>query len=112
MESTELLKNDLKELSVQASEAAKSNLTRREEAIKKAMVEKNDSLKKEQERLLSLEKIKNQKLSQLEGREAIEVMETVKKAQEAAIRIQKTREEVKEIKNQNTSVSSATSVKD
>ncbi|MDO8639376.1 MAG: hypothetical protein Q7R53_00485, partial [bacterium] len=112
LESTELLKNDVKELSIQASEAARSNLTRREEALKKAMAEKNDSLKKEQERLLTLEKIKNQKLSQLEGREAVEVMETVKKAQEAAIRIQKTREQVKEIKSQNTSVSSSANIKD
>lgn len=110
-QSSELAKTveqDLDELKKEASAAAANSLKRREETIKRAIEEKNQKLVKEHELLLESEKKKNEKLLELEAKEAKEVMETVKKAQEAALKYQKIKKSVEEVKSQPPSISAPT----
>lgn len=100
LELAKAIEEDLKDLTKEASSAAENSLKRREEAIKKAIEEKNLAAKKEQEFLLTSEKKKNEKLSELEANEAKTVMETVKKAQEAAAKYQNVKKSIEEVRNQ------------
>ncbi|OGH23168.1 MAG: hypothetical protein A3F31_04220 [Candidatus Levybacteria bacterium RIFCSPHIGHO2_12_FULL_38_12] len=90
----------LEELQEQEKEAARKSLKKREEAIKKAIEEKNEELRKDEERLLEYERKKNDELLKLEAKEALEVKETVQKAQEAALKLNSTRKEVNQVKTQ------------
>ncbi|MDP3988375.1 MAG: DUF5667 domain-containing protein [Candidatus Levybacteria bacterium] len=96
------LKSDIEELNIQASQAAQNSLNRREEAIKRAIEQKNDSLRKMEERLLALEKKKQEQLLMLQFSSAAEVAEIVKRAQEAAFRYNYLKDKSNEIKNQST----------
>ena len=79
-----LLESDLDLLEKQASEAASKKLAKREEAIQKAIEEKNTELQREQERLFAAEQKAGVKTVELQ-KESIEIArQTVKEAQEAA----------------------------
>lgn len=90
----------LEELNRQASEAAKNSLTRREEALKNAIAQNNDVLKKVEEKKLAIEKQKQQILLNSQQDAINQVQEVVRNAREAAIRLQKAQETTSQINSQ------------
>lgn len=99
-ESATDLVQDIKELKIEASEAAKQSLTRREEALKKAIEEKNEALKKAEEKLLEAEKKKQEQLLKVQDKVAEQAREAVKNAMEAAKKFKSTQKTVENIRNQ------------
>lgn len=83
-ESAQDIKDDLEELQIQTKEAAQRSLKNREEALKKAIEEKNVALTKTQERLLANELKKQDALLKVQGEAAVQAREAVAGAQKAA----------------------------
>lgn len=81
-----------------ASEAAVKQQARREEAIRRAIEVKNETLQRLEEKQLHNERKKQDELLKLRKEAAEQARETVKKAQEAAKRFEKVRERTLEIK--------------
>lgn len=71
----------------------------REEALSKAIAEKNKVVQREQEQLLKMEKEKNAQLISEEMKEAALVMESVKKTQALTIQFQKVKKTVEQLRN-------------
>ncbi|RJQ37277.1 hypothetical protein C4559_03850 [Candidatus Microgenomates bacterium] len=98
--SAQELRDDLEELTIEASSAAKNSLKNRELVLRKAIEEKNEALQKVEERKFELEKRKQEKILELNGKAAQEIREIVEKAKKAAEVFQNTQEKITAVKNQ------------
>lgn len=94
------LGEDLAQLQIEASVAASQSLQRREEALKKAIAEKNESQKIVEERLIEQEKKKQEKLLKLQGETAREAKKAIEEAQKAAEKFKISIEILNQTRNQ------------
>lgn len=99
-DSARALERSLNQLQRQASSAAQNSLSRREEALKKAIEAKNETTSKVEEKLLEAERKKQEKLLEAQGKAAQQAREAIQKAQEAALKFQQIQRAVSEIRNQ------------
>lgn len=83
-ESVVAIKESITELERQASEAAANNQTKREEAIKKALEERNEVLAKTEQELLDNEKKSSSERYRLQSEAAAQVEKTVEAARAVA----------------------------
>ena len=90
------LEHAINVLSRLASQAAKKQQTRREEALRHAIEVKNDALIKQQERALELEKQKQERLLKAKEKFLEKTREAIKKAQEAAQEFEEEQDEINE----------------
>lgn len=81
-----------------ASEAARRNQGKREEALRHAIEVKNEALRKQQEKFLEEEIKKQKKLFHVKEKAAKEALEAIKKAQEAVHRFKEAKDAVKEMR--------------
>lgn len=79
-----------------ASQAAEKEQTRREEALRRAIEVKNETLRRQQERQLELEKKKQEKLLKAKEKFIEKTREAVEKANEAAREFQEAQDEINE----------------
>lgn len=99
-ESASEIYSALDALNKQATQAAQSALKKREEALAKAIAEKNDVLRKNEEKLLALEEKKQESLLAVQQDEIDKVKELVKKAEEASLKLQQAQQTTEQIKSQ------------
>lgn len=108
------LELELQALESQMDASSKNALTRREEAVKQAIAEKNDSLRKTNEQLLAKETEKQKSLKAVQKTAAEQARIAIQEAQKAATNLQRAQQTLNTIKNTNietTAVAGATDTK-
>lgn len=91
------LEMDLEELNTQATEAAARSLSRRQNAINKAIAEKNNELRKEQEKLLLAETEKQAKILNAQKDAIGQARVAIENAKKAAEQFEKAQQVVQEL---------------
>lgn len=104
--SARALENDLEHLQNEASKAAAYSLQRRQEALKKAIADKDDQMRKTEEILVDQERKKQENLLKLQGEAAREAKKAVEEAKKAAERFKTSTGILEEARNQDASQNS------
>ena len=105
-ESAKKVEHLVERLQEEASKSATKALRRREEAIKKAIGEKNKELEKFQQRLRKEEEEKQKELLKAQEKAGIHALGAIIKYQEAAQKFKEAQQKVDEIKSMSTETSS------
>jgi len=107
-QSTKDIEHDLIELEKQATSAAKKELTKREEAIQKAIEEKNEQLVKVKTGELTVVKKRQEKLTDIQKEKIEEARRAVQEARQAAKKFEEAKREEEAVrKSEETEVSSS-----
>lgn len=101
------LEADLDELNSQASEAARRSLKVREEALQKAIAQKDEALKRVEQNLLNIEKQKQEEFLKAQNEASFQAKDAIEKARAAALKFQNSQKVLNEIRSQNSQSTSA-----
>lgn len=102
--SSKRLERALAVLTEQASKSAGSNLSRRQEALQKAIENKNETLRRLEERRLSAELEKQEKIAEEQEKAAEEVQKASENVEKAAQRVREAQQRLQEAKNESIDV--------
>ena len=104
--SAELLNRDLESLSKRALETSQKSLSKRQEALQKAIGNKNEKEVEAEGKLFEAEKVRQQGLLTAQSKAAEQAKEALQKAREATSKFREAQQKVEEIRNQSTTPTS------